>query len=150
MKLKKHQGVYELINSRKQVTGYYVAIRDIDGKPKKVRVEATNADDAALLLKQMKNDIKKTKTNDQDLELALKMGSGSISSIAEKYFETLKNNVKPKQQFKLYLGSVANKKTIKQSDYKLIQNELQKRDLSPKTINIATDLLRSILFFGIG
>jgi len=160
MKQKKYKGVYELLNKDGLITGYYVNYCDLDGKSRKVRSEASNADDASSELRAITSKLNKTRNTKTKADTLLKLGNGSITTIADKYFATLNGDVnaacssggtakKSKSRFDLYLGSIHNKKTIKSEDVKLIQKELQSRGLANKTVNDATDLLRSILNFAL-
>jgi len=164
MKQKKYKGVYELINSNGLITGYYINYCGADGVSKKVRAAAGNPDDAATELSGVVAALNKARASDTKANTILKLGNGSLTAIADRYFATLKGAdtvlpngdvvdigtaKKSKQRFNNYLGSVAAKKTVTPEQVKLIQKELNERDLSNKTINDATDLLRSILNFGV-
>lgn len=160
MKQKKYKGVYELLNSKGLITGYYINYCALDGSSKKVRSNAGNADDAAQELKVITTGLNKTRVAKAQDETLLKLGNGSLNAIAEKYFDTLNGDVnekcalggtarKTKRRWELYLGSIHAKKLIKKENIKLIQKELQAKELSNKTINDATDLLRTVLNFGV-
>ncbi len=152
MKQKKYKGVYELLNSDGLVTGYYINYCGADGKTKKVRSNAGNPDDAKLELNTIVTSLNNDRKNNLKKNISLKLGNGTLEAIADKYFLSLLNDTtksKCESRFKLYLGKIHAKKTITPEHVRLIQKKLQKKGLSHKTINTATDLLRSILNFGI-
>ena len=53
MKQKKFRGVYEYYKAKdsdKSTLAYYIAVRDINGNPKKIKTTATTAEEAAVAL----------------------------------------------------------------------------------------------------
>ena len=76
----------------------------------------------------------------------------TISSIADKYFSTRDNKSgrKDKMSYAKHLhDEVGELKFIRPMDIKLLQNKLSAKGLANKTVNTYTDMLRTILNFGV-
>ncbi len=157
-RIKKHKGVYGLYRGKAkkvvrdaEITAYYINYRDETGKPIKERTEAATAAEAELLLKQriIKRDRNK---EDEIIDKKSKVrGKINIGQIANEYFDTLEDKTanRSKNHFNRDLSTVAKLKRVREMDVKKLKKMLQKRELAPKTINNATDLLRTIIRFGV-
>lgn len=148
IKLKKYKGIYELTSSQ-GITGYYVSYRDANAKPQKHRVDASDRDEALLMLNQIKAQVKRDKQR-SDSTTNLNM---SINDLAEVFFDAKKsarNNRKDRHNYKNHLSALGKLKArdLKPMHIQRLQSELVDT-LAAKTVNNLTNLLRSIMRFAV-
>jgi len=146
---KKYSGVLERYRASDSVcTGYYLSYRDADSKSCKHAIDAKDRDDALLQLMQIKAQVKRDKARGQS---STKNRIHTIDELSIEFFIEKKdnsNNKKEKQRYDNHLKSIVG--NIKAADLlpKHISEIQKSMKLAPKTINLATDLLRSILRYG--
>lgn len=150
---KKYTGILEQYRkSDGVVTGYYVSYRDATSKACKHRVDAKDRDEALLILNKIKAKIKKEKKRAS--RTSSHQHTYIINEIAQDFFEQKKDNANNHNEIRRYenhlMKHVGTLKTsqLLPRDIEDIQSELTKKGLSNKSINLATDLLRSILRYG--
>ena len=152
---KKYAGVLERYRaSDGQTTGYYLSYRDADSKSCKHAIEAKDKDDALLQLNQIKAQVKRDKARNES-----KKGKYYIYNVSELsllFFESKKANANYRKELQRFhnhieesVGHIKTSKLVPQ-DVEDLQAVLKEKDLAPKTINLATDLLRSIMRYGLG
>ena len=158
MKQKKYKGIYEyyqLSDSDKATTAYYISVRDSDGTPKKIKTDALTPEEAVTALAYYKSKRQSTPhiTNNRL----------TLSRLAEIYFEQRDtvNNDKDNRRFELHaeplLGGKQISRITKQDILKL-QKHLQKKlvlatntrdpdmeHMSARTINDIVDITVRIL-----
>jgi integrase len=157
MKQEKYNGISELYRgSDGKVTGLYIAYRNADGKVVRERVVDTlNPDEALLKLNQIKFETKRAKSRGEIATSAIIKKNPLITELADVFFTAKSknsNNKKEQQRFNNHIKSSIEKMkcdTLKPMDIQGIQDSLKNKGLSPKTINCATDLFRSIMRFGL-
>lgn len=144
MKQKKYAGIYEYYRTSdpdKTAVAYYVNVRDTSGSPKKIKTEAKTADEAAILLSQMKHDKKARPTtthNSSLLEYGLKWFEGRNTI----------NNGKDRQKFLRHVSDVLGSKKvddITRKDLFVLQTSIKAKGLSPKTVNNVVDVVTIML-----
>ena len=158
MKQKKFTGVYEYYRSSdpdKAVTAYYISVRDHNNQPKKIKTDATTPEEAVTALAHFKAT--------REHSPVISNNKMTFSNIANKFFDqrTTTDNSGDIRRYELHikpiLGNTLLSKVAKRSIVKL-QKHLQlkqvpvstKEDaalksLSPKSINIITDLAMRIM-----
>lgn len=144
---KKYSGVLERYRASDGVcTGYYISYRDADSKAQKHAVEAENRDDALLQLNQIKAQVKRDKLRNE--RSTTKHKSYTIDELADEFFDAKSdniNNIKEEQRYKNHLKDRIGSKKASDLLPKDIEEIQKSMTLAPKSINLATDLLRSIL-----
>lgn len=91
---KKYKGVYELINTKNKVTGYYVNYADEFGKTHKVRAkDCNNKDEALLYLNQLKHDVKRAKQSDNNYKSDKRNKKIKLNDLATEYFDSKGDSV---------------------------------------------------------
>ena len=153
----KYSGVLELYRTAdsKEVTGYYLSYRDANGDACKHRVDANNRDEALLKLNQIKAETKRAKNRGDTTKATIVKKNPLIIDLADKFFlakSTNANNVKEQQRFNNHIKPFV--ETMKCDDLRpmhitALRDSLVAKSLSPKTVNCATDLFRSIMRFGL-
>jgi integrase len=159
MKQKKFKGIYEyyrVSDPDKATVSYYITVRDNEGKARKVKTEATNPEEAVTALAHYKalRTSKQLDTPEHKL---------TLNNLANRFFSqrTRKNNNNDKRRFELHVNSVIGNKCINKlskKDILHLQSHLQQKlvpanwrateatiHLSPKTINIITDIVYRLL-----
>lgn len=154
LKLKKYTGVYELYRkSDGLVTGYYIAYRNAEDKVLKHKVDAATKDEALLILNQTKAQVKRDKARNHSGQKINR--NTTMDELATEFFESKKenkNNHREKQKYNNHIAPYFKKKKSSEllpKDITLLQNRLKEKELSPKSINNITDLLRSLLRFAV-
>ncbi len=144
---KKYAGVLERYRaSDGKTTGYYISYRDADSKACKHSVEALTRDDALLQLNQIKAEVKRAKARGENVKARRK--SYTIDELAALYFTEKKsnaNNKKEKQRYANHLEPIVGDIKAINLLPKHITTIQDSMTLAPKSINLATDLLRSII-----
>ena len=151
---KKYSGVLERYRaSDGKTTGYYLSYRDVDSKSCKHAIEAKDRDDALLQLNQVKAQIKRDKLRKEARRSIFYVYS--VSELAVEFFESKKSNANYKKEMQRFqnhieesVGHIKTTKLIPQNVEDL-QAVLTAKGLAPKTINLATDLLRAIMRYGL-
>ncbi len=155
MKQKKFRGIYEYYKASdhdKATTAYYINARGADGKSRKIKVDASTAEEAVIALAQHKS-IRKTTP-----ALSGNNAKTTVNELASKFFgqRTSANNDRDKRRYELHIKPVMGTKTansIAKKHMLDLQEHLQKKlvpatwnakdstvHLSPKTINSITDI----------
>lgn len=156
--IRKAKGIYALYKGKpkksirnSEITGYYINYRNSQGKPIKERVEATTIAEAQVLLKQ--RIVERDRTLEENpTAKSMSFKKETISTIAAKYFDTRgnTNGRKDRMSYEKHLDDqVGEAKLIRPMDVKLLQNKLSAKGLANKTVNTYTDMLRTILNFGV-
>ena len=159
MKQKKFKGIYEYYRASdidKATIAYYITVRDTEGKARKIKTEATTAEEAVTALAHYK--ACRTSKPIDTLEHKL-----TLNHLADRFFSqrTRKNNTNDKRRFELHINPLMGKKYINKlskKDVLHLQAHLQQKlvptnwrateatiHLSPKTINIITDIVYRLL-----
>ena len=156
MKQEKYNGVSELYRSSDgKTTGLYIAYRNVEGKVIRERVDTLNPDDALLKLNQIKHGIKRAKDRGDTTTATIVKKNPLIIDLADAFFvakSNNSNNTKEQQRFNNHVKEFV--ETMKCDDLRpmnitAIRDSLVAKGLSPKTVNCATDLFRSIMRFGL-
>ena len=151
------KGVYGLYRGKKkknvgkaEIVGYYIGYRNEEGRPVKEPVNAGNIAEASLMLKQRIVERDRIKNDNMIKKASLAKGKVTISRIAEEYFKTRRNAKCDRNIFRNHLAkAVGDMRHLRPMDVTRLQNHLLSQGLSPKSVNNYTDLLRTILRFGI-
>ncbi len=144
---KKYSGVLERYRaSDSKTTGYYLSYRDAESKSCKHAIEAKDRDDALLQLNQIKAQIKRDKLRNE--VKTNKYRIYTIDELSDEFFDKKKDNanhIKEEQRYKNHIKDIVGH--IKATDLlpKHVAEIQKSMKLAPKTINLATDLLRSIM-----
>lgn len=161
-KLKKHKGIYEYFKTSdldKATVAYYISVRDDEGKPKKIKTEATSADEAVVALAQYKSQRVNRTLSTKETAVSSKT---TLDELADIFFNqrTTSNNDKDRRKYKLHISPVLGMVKVQQLEKKHIkqlQEQLQVKEIpltqkskklilpSDKTINTITDLLYFML-----
>lgn len=156
MKQEKYNGISELYRgSDGKTTGLYIAYRNVEGKVIRERVDTLNPDEALLKLNQIKFEIKRAKDRGDIATATIVKKNPLIIDLADAFFIAKaknSNNTKEQQRFNNHIKPFV--ETMKCDDLKpmnitAIRDSLLAKSLSPKTVNCATDLFRSIMRFGL-
>jgi len=162
-KKKKHKGVYEYYRTSdvdKATTAYYISVRDEDGKPKKIKTDATTLGDAAVALAAYKSQrVNRTLSIAKATAITTKT---TFDDLAAMFFDqrTTSNNDKDRRKYELHISPIAGTIKLNQlqkSHLQELQQELQAKEIpltqkskkliipTNKTINTITDLSYFIL-----
>lgn len=148
---KKYSGIYELYRkSDDKVTGYYIAYRDAEHKPVKHRIDAMDKDEALITLNQTKVDIRRDAERERDSISGFDRNV-TLDALASEFLDSKsanKNIKKEEQRYENHIKPSLGKRkilSIKSLDITKLQNLLKDKELGNKSINLSTDLLRSIL-----
>jgi len=166
IRAKKYNGISEYFNPKehdKTTIAYYITIRDTDGKPKKIKTDAQDKDEALDILNNRKAEIvkvkKQIKRDSTTLHLQVRNDALTIDQLAELFYSTrtAKNNHKDHQRYNNHLSpligsfKVAGFTTAKvlELQKKLLKKVLSKagepvRTMAPKTIDGIIDQLRAM------
>ena len=159
MKLKKFKGIYEYYRTSdhdKTTVAYYISVRNTQGKPVKIKVNATTAEEAVIELARYKH-LRKSEP------VSVRKGNKSLNEVAIGFFggRSTANNKKDERRYTLHikpcLGSIKVSK-IDASSLEHLQSYLKdlrvpasrRKDapligLSNKSINNSTDLAYNIM-----
>jgi integrase len=156
MKQEKYNGISELYRgSDGKTTGLYIAYRNVEGKVIRERVDTLNPDKALLKLNQIKFETKRAKDRGDITTATIVKKNPLIIELADAFFVAKvknSNNTKEQQRFNNHIKPFV--ETMKCDDLRpmnitAIRDALLAKSLSPKTVNCATDLFRSIMRFGL-
>ena len=164
---KKYNSIYEYYKDSdhdKKTIAYYVMYRDLENKPKKIKCEATNKDDALKILNDIKakllKDRKEIKRDSSLLHQKIMNNNLSLDDVAKLYFptKTAKSTDMIESSYNRLvsptLGQMKIKK-IKTEDIKNLSNILrntpsrQGTPLNPRTIKKVIDYLRALFNWAI-
>ncbi len=144
---KKYAGVLERYRaSDGKVTGYYISYRDAESKSCKHSIEALTRDDALLQLNQIKAEVKRAKARGENVKARRK--SYTIDELSAIYFIDKTSNINNKNEKKRYALHVAPVVGDIKATELLPRHVVaiqESMTLAPKSINLATDLLRAII-----
>ena len=165
----KQKGIYEIVRKDGNVTGYSVVFKDQFNKTKREKAVNRETDEpakteteAAIYLLQRKEEIRQLRNSVTNELEEMKIPDKQIDKVSALYFKTIPEHTQYRKwediKYKKYLSSfpIGNKKLgtltssqIKPEDIEQIQNYLTDSGLSPKSVNNITNLLRSIVRFGL-
>lgn len=170
IKAKKYSGISEYYNPNdvdKPTKAYYITIRDIDNKPKKIKTDANNRDEALEELNKYKANITKTKKiimrESSNLQDRIKNELLTIDDMATLYYSsrTAKNNKKDERMYQNHLSPLIGKKKVASlttKDVLTLQSNLlkkivgtgseEKRSISPKTVDDVINQLKAMYYEG--
>ncbi len=161
MKQKKFKGIYEYYRNSdhdKTTIAYYISVRDNEGKPKKVKTDATTPEEAVTALAYYKAS-RSTAPIIPNTKLTL-------SHLASKFFEqrTTSNNHKEKRRYELHVEPILGKmliSKISKRDIQRLQDNMKQKQvpssnkadaplihMTPKAINNITDITTRIIQCG--
>lgn len=168
IKAKKYNGISEYYNPNdhdKKVRAFYITVRDIDNKPKKIKTDAKDRDEALEFLNNYKADLtkikKKIRKEDEQLQDRVNHQLLTIDDMARMFYfkRTTINNQNDEQNYKNHLSPLIGKKkaaTFTTKDVIKLQSDLlnrniisnkaitPKRTISPKTVDNLINQLRAI------
>lgn len=164
---KKYNSIYEYYKDSdhdKKTIAYYVMYRDLENKPKKIKCDATNKDDALKILNDIKEkllkDRKEIKRDSSLLHQKIMNNNLSLDDVAKLYFptKTAKSLDMIKSAYNRLvsptLGQMKIKK-IRTEDIKNLSNHLkntlsrQGTPLNPRTIKKVIGYLRALFNWAI-
>ena len=164
---KKYNSIYEYYKDSdhdKKTIAYYVMYRDLENKPKKIKCDATNKDDALKILNDIKakllKDRKEIKRDSSLLHQKIMNNNLSLDDVAKLYFptKTAKSTDMIESSYNRLvsptLGQIKIKK-IKTEDIKDLSNILkntpsrQGTPLNPRTIKKVISELRALFNWAI-
>lgn len=164
---KKYNSIYEYYKDSdhdKKTIAYYVMYRDLENKPKKIKCDATNKDDALKILNDIKakllKDRKEIKKDSSLLHQKIMNNNLSLDDVAKLYFptKTAKSTDMIESSYNRLvsptLGQIKIKK-IKTEDIKNLSNILkntlsrQGTPLNPRTIKKIISELRALFNWAI-
>lgn len=167
---KKYSGISEYYNPNDQdkaTKSFYITVRDIDNKPKKIKTDAKNRDEALEFLNSYKTDTTKTKKiimrESSNLQDRVKNELLTIDDMANLYYSsrTAKNNIKDERMYQNHLSPLVGKKkaaSLTTKDVLTLQSNLlkkivgtgseEKRPISPKTVDDLINQLKAIFYEG--
>jgi integrase len=164
---KKYNSIYEYYKDSdhdKKTIAYYVMYRDLENKPKKIKCDATNKDDALKILNDIKakllKDRKEIKRDSSLLHQKIMNNNLSLDDVAKLYFptKTAKSTDMIESSYNRLvsptLGQMKIKK-IKTEDIKDLSNILKNRlsrqgtPLNPRTIKKVISELRALFNWAI-
>ncbi len=167
---KKYSGISEYYNPNdhdKATKAFYITVRDIENKPKKIKTDAKNKDDALKELNEYKAEIIKTKKiikkDDEHLKDRVRSETLTIDNMAALYYptRTAKNNIKDQAAYKNHISPLVGKRkaaTFTTKDVLELQSNLlkkkvgigseEKRPISTKTVDDLINQLKAIFYEG--
>ena len=164
---KKYNSIYEYYKDSdhdKKTIAYYIMYRDLENKPKKIKCDATNKDDALKILNDIKakllKDRKEIKRDSSLLHQKIMNNNLSVDDVAKLYFptKTAKSTDMIESSYNRLvsptLGQIKIKK-IKTEDIKDLSNILkntpsrQGTPLNPRTIKKVISELRALFNWAI-
>ncbi len=150
MKQKKFKGIYEYYRGSdpdKATTAYYISVRDENNKPRKIKVDATTAEEAVVALALYKNTRTKPKTD-------IAKHKHTLESFTSLYYSKriAVDNAREQHKFEKNVFEFIDKKrpmkNITATDSEHLQGELQKKGFAPHYINILVTTLSVIAKWG--
>ncbi len=150
MKQKKFKGIYEYYRGSdpdKATTAYYISVRDENNKPRKIKVDATTAEEAVVALALYKN----TRTKPQT-EIA--KHKHTLESFTKLYFDQRKavDNDREQHKFEKNVFESINKKRpmngICLKDLEELQRYLDNKGFAPHYVNILVTQLSVLVKWG--
>ncbi len=168
-KVQGETGIYEIVKKDGSVTGYSIIFKDQFNKTKREKAINRETDSAAktlaqakIYLIQRKDEIAQQRNSLEDEIEALSIPDKTLDTVSELYFNNLPQKTSYRkwedQKYKKHLSKfiVRNKELgtltsteIKPEDIEKIQTHFKELDYAAKTINNTTNLLRSIIRYGI-
>ena len=165
----KESGIYTIVKKDGKVTGYSVVFKDQFNKTKREKAINREMDEAAktlteakIYLIQRKDEISQLRNSLEDEIEAMSIPDKTLDKVTELYFKSLPQNTqyrkwedhKYKKQLSKFvvrrkeLGSLTSSE-IKPEDIVMIQNHFVELGYAAKSVNNTTNLLRSIIRYGI-
>ncbi len=140
MKQKKYKGIYEYYKTSdvdKATTAFYISVRDDEGKPKKIKTEASTANEAVVALAQYKSQrVNRTLSTIMKTQVTSKT---TLDELADMFFNqrSTANNPKDKRKYELHISPILGSMNI----HKVQKNHLQKLqdELEVKQIQVAAN-----------
>ena len=164
---KKYNSIYEYYKDSdhdKKTIAYYIMYRDLENKPKKVKCDATNKDEALKILNDKKleltKDRKAIKKDSSLLHQKIMNNNLSLDDVAKLYFptKTAKTTDMIKSDYNRLVSPTLGKikiKKIKTDDIKNLSNLLKKTlsrqgtPLNPRTVKKIIGYLRALFNWAI-
>lgn len=164
---KKYNSIYEYYKDSdhdKKTIAYYIMYRDLENKPKKIKCDATNKDDALKILNDKKleltKDRKAIKRDSSLLHQKIMNNNLSLDDVAKLYFptKTAKSTDMIESSYNRLVSPTLGQtkiKKIKTEDIKNLSNILrntpsrQGTPLNPRTIKKVIDYLRALFNWAI-
>ena len=167
VKGKKYNSIYEYYKDSdhdKKTIAFYIIYRDIENKPKKVKCDATNKDEALKILNDKKAELSKEKAEIQKdsslLHQKIMNNSLSLEDVAELYFptKTAKSTDMIKSAYDRLINPHIGKKKITKikttdiknlSDILKVTSSRQGTPLNPRTVKKVIGYLRALFNWAI-
>ena len=164
---KKYNSIYEYYKDSdhdKKTIAYYIMYRDLENKPKKIKCDATNKDDALKILNDIKakllKDRKEIKRDSSLLHQKIMNNNLSLDDVAKLYFptKTAKSTDMIESSYNRLVSPILGQikiKKIKTEDIKDLSNILkntlsrQGTPLNPRTIKKVISELRALFNWAI-
>jgi len=163
----KYSGIYEYYKTSdhdKTTTAYYVAVRGIDDKVRKIKTEAKTKDEALDILNKLKSENRSIKLDVKKEEGSLKrrinQGELTFDDMAKMYYSTrtTKNNIKDTAKYNNHISPlIGSKKVSKFTTENVLalqttllnkvisnNNSETKRTISPKTVDTIIEQLSAM------
>ena len=150
MKQKKFKGIYEYYRGTdpdKATTAYYISVRDEENKPRKIKVDATTAEEAVVALAHYKVSRAKPKA-----EIA--KHKHTLETFTKLYYSKriAVDNAREQHKFEKNVFEFINKsrlmRTITVTDSMHLQSELKRKGFAPHYVNILVTTLSVIAKWG--
>ncbi|MDO9207511.1 MAG: tyrosine-type recombinase/integrase [Sulfuricurvum sp.] len=170
IKAKKYSGISEYYNPNdhdKATKAFYITVRDIENKPKKIKTDAKNKDEALEELNKYKAETIKTKKiitrESSNLQDRVRNELLTIDDMAALYYptRTAKNNIKDHAAYKNHISPLVGKRkaaTFTTKDVLELQSNLlkkkvgigseEKRPIATKTVDDLINQLKAIFYEG--
>ncbi len=163
------KGIYTIVKSDNSITGYSVVFKDQFNKTKREKAINRETDEAAntlaeaqIYMIQRKDEIKRLRNSLEDEIEAMSIPDKPLDKVSELYFNNLPQDTAYRkwedQKYKKHLskfvvrrkelGSLTSSE-IKPEDIEKIQRHFTEEGHAAKTVNNTTNLLRSIIRYGI-
>jgi len=162
-----YAGIYEYYKTSdhdKTVTAYYVAVRGIDDKVRKIKTDAKTKDEALDMLNKLKSENRSIKLDIQKEESSLNrrinQGELTFDDMAKMYYSTrtTKNNIKDTAKYKNHISPLIGSKKVSKFTTenvlvlqttllnKIISNNKgeKERTMSPKTVDTIIEQLSAM------
>lgn len=167
---KKYSGISEYYNPNdhdKATKSFYITVRDIENKPKKIKTDAKNKDEALKKLNEYKAETIETKKiitrESSNLQDRIRNELLTIDDMATLYYSSriAKNNKKDERMYQNHLKPLIGKKKVASlttKDVLTLQSNLlkkivgtgseEKRSISPKTVDDVINQLKAMYYEG--
>ncbi len=165
----KQKGVYAIVKKSGKITGYSIVFKDQFNRTKREKAinretnePAKTETEAAIYLLQRREEILQLRNSLEDEVEAMQIPDKALDKVSELYFKSLPQHtayrINEEKKYKKYISSFIVKRKelggltsteIKPEDIVMLQNHFDEKGYAPKTTNNLTNLLRSIVRYGI-